>query len=91
MVQTDWHAQDTFDDTAKAAKVLGQKAKWTFKYFEKNPLTDASVEGKNLTTVVNWLVHGFHDLFEKLNDQGELIAAIVKKSGKESYEDQQQE
>ena len=86
MVQTDWHAQDTFDDTAKAAKVLGQKAKWTFKYFEKNPLTD-----KNLTTVVNWLVHGFHDLFEKLNDQGELIAAIVKKSGKESYEDQQQE
>ena len=79
--------QDTFDDTTKAAKVLGQKAKCSFKYFEKNPLTDASVEGKNVTTVVNWLVHGFHDLIEKLNDQGELIAAIVKKSGKESNED----
>ena len=79
--------QDTFEDTTKAAKVLAQKAKCSFKYFENNPDTEASIESKSVPTVVNWLVHGFHDLIEKLNDQGELIAAIVKKSGKEIHED----
>ena len=79
--------QDTFEDATKAAKVLAQKAKLTFKYFEKNPDTNASVEGKNVTSVVNWLVVTFQDMIDKLNDQGEPIAAMIKKAGDESYED----
>ena len=30
---------------------------------------------------VNWLVIGFKDVLEKINDQGEVIAAIVNKLG----------
>ena len=34
-----------------------------------------------MSTVFNWLVVGFKDVLEKINDQGEVNAAIVKKLG----------
>ena len=54
-----------------------------FTYFgHREDGEDLKVDGKiSVATVVNWLVVGFKDVLEKINDQGEGIAAIVKKLG----------
>ena len=79
--------KETLGDATKAAILLAQKAKLSFRYFEKNKECDGTVEGKSVNSVVNWLVSTFQDMIEKINDQGELMAAIIKKAGEESYED----
>ena len=74
---------EALGDATKAAKVAAQKAKLSFTYFgQKEDEEDLHIDGKTpLRTVVHWLVVGFKDVMEKINDQGEVIGAIVKKLG----------
>ena len=74
---------DRLGDAAKAARVATQKAKLNFSYFEKKKdEQDITIDGKTtVATVVNWLVEMFKDVIDKINDQGELMAAIMKKLG----------
>ena len=74
---------EALGDAAKAAKVAAQKAKLNFSYFgQKQNDEELTINGKtSVSTVVNWLVVGFKDVLEKINDQGEIIAAVVKKLG----------
>ena len=74
---------EALGDATKAAKVAAQKAKLNFTYFaQKENDEDLLIEAKTpIRTVVHWLVVGFKDVMEKVNDQGEVIAAIVQKLG----------
>ena len=74
---------EALGDATKAAKVAAQKAKLNFSYFgQKENDEDLNIDAKTpVRTVVHWLVVGFKDVMEKVNDQGEVIAAIVKKLG----------
>ena len=45
--------KETLGDATKAAILLAQKAKLSFKYYEKNKECDATVEGKSVNSVVN--------------------------------------
>ena len=74
--------QESLGDAAKAAKVAAQKAKLSFKYFEQErseEADDIKAECKTVSSTVNWLLSTFKDMIDKINDQGELMAAIVKR------------
>ena len=70
--------QETFGDATKAAKVVAQKAKLGFTFFENE--VDLKIDNQTpMYAVTNWLVVAFKDVIEKINDHGEVIAAIMKK------------
>ena len=74
--------QESLGDAAKAAKVAAQKVKLSFKYFEQErseEADDIKAECKTVSSTVNWLLSTFKDMIDKINDQGELMAAIVKR------------
>ena len=77
---------ETLGDAAKAARVASQKAKLNFNYFDqKAGEGDLVIDSKTtVTTVVNWLADMLKDVIDKINDQGELMAAIMKKLREES-------
>ena len=77
---------ESLGDAAKAARVASQKAKLNFNYFEqKVGDEDLVIDNKTtITTVVNWLVDMFKDVIDKINDQGDLMSAIMKKIREDS-------
>ena len=72
---------ETLGDAANAAKVAAQKAKLSFRHFEQSEEPPKIEANMTVHTVVNWLVGAFNDMLEKINEQGEILGAIVKKLG----------
>ena len=67
---------ETFGDATKAAKVVAQKAKLGFTFFENED--DLKIDNQTpMYAVTNWLVVAFKDVIDKINDKD--IAAIMKK------------
>ena len=70
--------RDTLAKANKSVEAVSLRINLKFKALEDLELTK-KLNDKSPENVINWLVHFFKDVIERINDQGEILAFLVEK------------